>query len=394
MSGRQQVAIRDVVRPVGTHNPARASSSAEFVYIDLSAVDQDRKVIAGARQVACSEAPSRARQLVVTNDVLVSTVRPNLNGVACVSQEMDGATASTGFCVLRPDAARIDAAYLFQWVKTSDFVADMVRKATGASYPAVSDRIVLDSCIPLPSLSAQRRIAEVLDRTDALRTKRRDALAQLDSLTQSIFLDMFGNPVTNPLNWPVARFRDACERVTVGIVVQPASYYQTAGVPALRSLNVKPGMIVMDNLVYFSKEDNATKLKKSRLKSGDIVLVRSGQPGTAAVVPPELDDVNAIDLLIATPDPDQADSTYLCAFFNSQGGRTLALSAQRGQIQKHLNVGSLNEALVPSPPLALQRKFAERITVVETLKATHCTALAELDALFASLQHRAFRGEL
>jgi type I restriction enzyme S subunit len=86
----------------------------------------------------------------------------------------------------------------------------MVRLATGASYPAVSDRIVLDSKLPVPSVPEQRRIAEILDKADALLAKRRAALAQLDLLAQSIFLDMFGDPVTNPKGWPVAPLAELC----------------------------------------------------------------------------------------------------------------------------------------------------------------------------------------
>jgi type I restriction enzyme, S subunit len=166
--------------------------------------------------------------------------------------------------------------------------------------------------IPLPPLAKQRRIAEVLDRAEALRAKRRAALAQLDSLTQSLFFDLFGDPVSNPKDWPTVRFGEICERVTVGIVVQPASYYVSEGVPALRSLNIRPGKIVLQDLVYFSKTDNETKLTKTKLKAGDIVLVRSGQPGTAAIIPIELDGVNAIDLLIATPSRELSDATFLC----------------------------------------------------------------------------------
>jgi len=104
--------------------------------------------------------------------------------------------------------------------------------------------------------------------------------------------------------------------------------------------------------------------------------------------------VNAIDLLIATPLPTLGDSAFLCAFFNSAAGRDLVLSSQRGQVQKHLNVGSLNQAKVPRPPIELQRDFARRVAAVENLKASYRASLAELDALFATLQHRAFRGEL
>lgn len=106
----------------------------------------------------------------------------------------------------------------------------------------------------------------------------------------------------------------------------------------------------------------------------------------------ELEGVNAIDLLIASPNPKMVDVVFLCDFFNSAGGRDLVLSKQRGQVQKHLNVGSLNQAIIPQPPLPLQREFAARVAAVETLKSAHRKSLADLNALFASLQHRAFRG--
>jgi type I restriction enzyme S subunit len=151
---------------------------------------------------------------------------------------------------------------------------------------------------------------------------------------------------------------------------------------------------VLDELVFFSEEDNEAKLTKTRLNAGDLVLVRSGQPGTAAVSPPELDGVNAIDLLIATPSKGKCDSSFVCAFFNSRGGHAIVLASQRGQIQRHLNVGSLSEALIPLPPFEMQREYSRRLHAATCHIALQSDALAELDALFASLQHRAFRGEL
>lgn len=101
--------------------------------------------------------------------MLVSTVRPNLNSVAIVTEEFSGATASTGYTVLRPLPQIWDTQYLFHWVKTDHFINEMVKLATGQSYPAVSDKIILNSKIPLPALVEQRRIASILDQADALR---------------------------------------------------------------------------------------------------------------------------------------------------------------------------------------------------------------------------------
>ncbi|AKB40633.1 restriction endonuclease subunit S [Methanosarcina mazei] len=248
--------------------------------------------------------------------------------------------------------------------------------------------------VSVPSLEEQKKIADILDRAEALRTKRRAALEQLNELTQAIFIDMFGDPVANPKGWQTIECANICERITVGIVVKPASYYVPSGVPALRSLNIKPGYISLEDLVYFSEHDNNTKLAKTKLKTGDLVIVRTGQPGTSSVVPADLDGINAIDLLIATPKPDIVNSVFLSQFFNSSGGRSIVLTAQRGQVQKHLNVGSLNESCIPLPPIELQKEFSRRVSAVEKLKTAHKSSLAELDELFASLQYRAFRGEL
>jgi len=184
--------LGEVLAPIKTWNPKRAVKTDPFDYIDLSSVDRDEKAIIAPTPTVPSEAPSRARQLVDAGDILVSTVRPNLNAVAVVDDELDGATASTGFSVLRVVAEKATSRYIYHWVRTPAFVADMVRKATGASYPAISDKIVAESLIPLPPIEEQRQIAGILDAADALRRRRREALALLDTLPGAIFAEMFG----------------------------------------------------------------------------------------------------------------------------------------------------------------------------------------------------------
>lgn len=291
-----------------------------------------------------------------------------------------------------PRGDRIFSGYLFWWLTVHrDHLQNLGR---GATFKEVSKQIVEEIEIPLPPLAEQKRIAAILDAADALRAKRRESLAELDTLLQSTFLDLFGDPVTNPMGWSLQNGADVCSRITVGIVVKPASYYVKTGVPALRSLNVRPNNIEMNDLVFVSSADNAGRLAKTRVWSGDILLVRSGQPGTAAIVPEKLDGVNAIDILIATPDRSVINPAYLCHYFNSPGGKRMALGAQRGQIQKHLNVGALKVAPIPLPPLDLQHHFATIVESIERQKTRLRAHLAELDTLFASLQSRACNGQL
>jgi type I restriction enzyme, S subunit len=243
--------------------------------------------------------------------------------------------------------------------------------------------------LSVPPLEEQRRIAAILDQIDTLRAKRRQVLAHLDTLTQSIFHDMFGTR-----SYEARPFADVCERVTVGVVIRPASYYVDVGVPALRTLNVKPGRIVLDDLVYFSHESNDGPLAKSRLRSGDLVVTRTGNAGVTAVVPPALDGANAIDLIVASPDPRTVTSTFLECLLNSDLGKRIVSGEARGQIQQHFNVGSLKNAMIPVPPLDRQCDFASRVVEVNTQRVAVQRALAADDELFTSLQARAFRGEL
>ena len=181
--------VGKLVSKVTVWNPPRDASGQRIRYVDLGSVDNESKVITGHQDILADEAPSRARQRVHTGDILVSTVRPNLNGVARVPSDLDGATVSTGFCVLRADNIQLSAEYLFHWVKGQAFVYEMVAKATGQSYPAVSDRIIFDSKIPLPPLDEQRRVAAILDQVDTVRRNRQEALGFLGRLETSIYIE-------------------------------------------------------------------------------------------------------------------------------------------------------------------------------------------------------------
>jgi type I restriction enzyme, S subunit len=192
-------------------------------------------------------------------------------------EELSGATASTGFCVLRANQERLHARYLFHWVKSDSFVKSMVKQATGASYPAVSDKIVLESSIPLPCVTEQPRIAAILDQTDALRAKRREALAQLDRLAQSVFVEMFGDPVSNPMSWPESHVLGDVAEIDSGITKgRKISSSATRSVPYLAVANVQDKAL---NLTVV-KEIEATEGEISRyaLKKNDLLLTEGGDP--------------------------------------------------------------------------------------------------------------------
>lgn len=388
------VSIGDVVEKISTWNPI-SQGDGEFDYIDLSAIDQDTKRIVEPNRLSTSEAPSRARQLVAAGDVLVSTVRPNLNGVAKAGAEHGGMTASTGFCVLRPRKKLLSENYLFQWVKSPSFVKDMVQKATGASYPAVSDRIIKESLIPLPPLDEQKRIAAILDKADVLRAKRRQASALLDSLTPSIFVEMFGSSAST--TWPTA----AISEIAIDIRTGPF------GSQLLHSEFVDDGIAVLgiDNAVNnrfewgkarFITEEKYRQLSRYTVQGDDVLITIMGTCGRCAVVPHDIPTaINTKHLCCITLDKERVLPDYLHAcFLNNQNVLQQMGVQAKGAVMPGLNMGIIKSLEIPVPPIALQWAFKERLDTLARRLISAETATNGFEHLFASLQHRAFTGQL
>jgi type I restriction enzyme S subunit len=381
--------IGELISPIQTWNPLSSSEDGTFCYIDLSSIDNEAKAVRSTQKVRFKDAPSRARQLVKQGDIVVSTVRPNLNGVAKLDEQHDGATASTGFCVLRPDPEVVCSNYLFQWVKSPEFVSDMTRKATGQSYPAVSDRIIAQSIIPLPSLAEQRRIAAILDRADDLRRKRREALALLQSVNRVIFLQMFGDPIANNLAWPIVRLGE------LGSLDRGVSKHRPRNDPALLGGPyplIQTGEVTNSDgyIRDFTSTYSELGLRQGKLwPRGTLCITIAANIGKTAILAFDACFPDSVVGFVPKTDVRTEFVQQWLAFVQPTLERDAPQFAQ-----KNINLAILRELKVIRPPLDLQGVFAARIAEIDKLKAHHRAHLARLDALFASLQHRAFRGEL
>lgn len=178
-----------------------------------------------------------------------------------------------------------------------------------------------------------------------------------------------------PNGWEIVPAEELCKSISVGIVIKPSQYYVDAenGVKAFRSANVREGKINDSNWVYLSHKGDSLN-KKSKLMTGDVLIVRTGYPGTACVVTEEFEGSNAIDIVIARPNRERISPEYLCAFTNSEIGRAQVLNLQGGMAQQHLNVGAYQRLMVRLPPVPEQTRIAnilstwdKAITTAESL---------------------------
>jgi restriction endonuclease S subunit len=170
-------------------------------YIDISSIDNKSKSVTGYNTYEISDAPSRAKQLLVKNDVLVSTVRPNLNAIAlCDIDTENTLVGSTGFCVLRGND-KVNSKYVYYFCQSKYFVGELMKVATGASYPAVSKNDVKNVMIPKLRIDKQNEIVSTLDAVTGIISSRKEQLELLDSLINSKFvLAYFKYLSKNPLS--------------------------------------------------------------------------------------------------------------------------------------------------------------------------------------------------
>ena len=389
--------INDAIVKTRQRDP-RKTPEEEFFYVDVSSVSNASFRVTGAIRKIGSEAPSRARKAIQKDDVLFATVRPTLKRIALVPGWLDGQIASTGYCVLRSNTSKVDPRYLYFFLITDHFNARMAGLERGANYPAVRDSDVLRSWLPLPPLPEQKKIAHILSTVQQAIEAQERIIQTTTELKKALMHKLFtegtrGEPQKQteigliPESWEVMPCEAVCEKITVGIVVKPSSYYVSEGIPAFRSLNVHEDRLHLDPIVYISEEANDGPAAKSRLSAGDILVVRTGYPGTSCVVPPEFEGSNCIDLIIIRSDISKLSSRFLSRFFNSNGAKTQVLASKIGLAQQHFNVGAAKRMLVPVPLMIEQDEIVSSLELVDTRHSVAASKRAALQDLFRTLLH-------
>ena len=349
------VRISDLIHPVRNWNPS-TSVAADFVYVDISSVDAKQKMISEPKNIPCSSAPSRARQLLESTDVLVSTVRPNLNCVAYVSGELEGAIASTGFCVLRPNKQALDSRYLFHWVQSKAFIGEMVSKSTGASYPAVSDSIIHASEMPLPPLEEQRRIAAILDKASALKKLAFRQLLASEEAETYLFHNCLGSPFPKLTKWPVVRLSE------LGLLERGVSKHRPRNDPTL--INgpypfIQTGDVAgCHRVIEISKSSYSEKgFAQSRLwPKGTLCITiaaniaKTGILGFEACFP---------DSVVGFQSDSPAVTTYVQCWMGFLQKHIEKMAPESAQ--KNINLEILRELEIPLPDKEALRKFHDQV---------------------------------
>ncbi len=355
----------------------------------------------GFGYVSEAKAAALSRNLAYPGD-LIFTQRGTLGQVAVIPERarFSRYVISQSQMKMTPDPSKIDSRFLYRYLRAPQTLSRLLSNTQTTGVPHINLGILKRFPVAVPPLPEQRRIADVLDRAEALRAKRQAALAQLATLTQAIFLDMFGEPATNPKDWPIVPLAEYVSEFAGGRSFesdrdeqQPARY---------RILKVS----AVTGMKYVPSEskpvpDHYDPPLNHFVREGDLLLSRANTPqlvGAVAYV-----DQTPANILL--PDklwrfvwraPRLAEPLFVWALFQTRsvryelGRRATGTSGS----MKNISQEKLLSMQTILPPLDVQRHFAQRLAAVERLQRAYTRSLAEFDALFASLQHRAFRGEL
>lgn len=358
MSARQP-SLANFLLPVESVSPAVEFGESEFTYVDISAVDREERSIRSPQVISGIAAPSRARQRLTADDVIVSTVRPNLNTVACVTPEHGDAIGSTGFCVLRANPSKLNARYLLHWISSEHVVRRLVQQATGATYPAVSDKVIKSLPFDPPSPGEQQRIAAILDKADSLRRKRQEALRLADEFLRSVFMDMFGDPFSNTKGWNVRSLGDVCSKIGSGATPKGGdSAYKDEGIALIRSMNVRDGYFLWKDLARID-DDQAERLSNVVVQADDVLINITGASVARVcrvpirVIPARVNQHVSILRPTTAVMPAFLEQLLLTATVKAQ----LLRVGESGATRQAITKAELENFKIVAPPLAAQKAF-------------------------------------
>ncbi len=345
----------------------RKKSNETFIYLDVSSVNKETKEIDNATVLLGKDAPSRARKLVRTNDVIFATVRPTHSRVALITQEYNKQVCSTGYFVLRGKDFIFNK-YLFYFLLTDEFNEQMEKMQKGASYPAVTDTDVKSIALRYPkSLPEQQRIVAILDETFAAIDKAKANAEQNLKNAKELFDCTLDNILYNK-KWIVKELGEVCSRVEYGSSTKSTP---EGKLPVLRMGNIQNGSFTWDSLVYSDDEEDNTKYL---LKHNDVLFNRTNSPelvGKTAIYKSEMPSIFAGYLIRIHRKANLLDADYLNYYLNSKMakdyGNTVVISSVN---QANINGTKLKSYPIPLPSLKDQQIIVQKLDAlsIETKK--------------------------
>ncbi|QKU22506.1 restriction endonuclease subunit S [Acinetobacter lwoffii] len=297
-----------------------------------------------------------------------------INGNAMALDDLDDKKASINYI-----------SYYLKYRGLSDVIS-------GSAQPQITREGLQSVKIPLPPLEEQRRIASILDKADELRQKRQQAIEKLDQLLQATFIDMFGDPVSNPKGWNLGKLGDVIHSAKDGPHVSPN--YSETGIPFLSTRHVRAGKIIWEDLKFITEEDAQIHWKKCKPTRGDILYTKGGTTGLAAVVDTDIDFAVWVHVALLKTNHDKVRAEWLVSMLNTQYCYEQSQRYTHGIANRDLGLKRMVNIEMYLPPLDEQDKFVNFKNKLMKNNVLFKNSSSSFEKLFKSLQNQAFSGTL
>jgi type I restriction enzyme S subunit len=329
---------------------------------------------------------------VLPNDILMALSGATTGKIGIAHDSISPALLNQRVAIIR--SSNSDTQNYLKYIFSEKLKQELLQHALGAAQANLSPKTLESLKIPLPPIAEQKRIAAILDKADAVRRKRREAIRLTEELLRSVFLNMFGDPVTNPMGWDVVKLGSLINSgtvITYGIV--QAGEKLEEGIPYIRTSDIKDGVIQEDDLLKTSSKI-ANKYKRSEVHENDLVISIRATVGTIAKVPATLDGANLTQGTAKISVGEKIDADYLLNFIRSQGCQHWISQQVKGATFREITLKRLREMPIAVPPREQQTIFCKSLKHIETQKQRQLVILQESEDLFNSLLQRAFTGNL
>ena len=277
-----------------------------------------------------------------------------------------------------------------EWLYYTLLALGLTKLNKSAAVPGLNREDAYRQKLMLPPLPEQKRIAAILEKADRLRHLRRYAREIGDTYLQSVFLEMFGDPATNPMGWDTRRLRDYIEFLTSGSRGW-AKYYSDKGDVFLRIQNIGANRLLLDDLAHVQAPQNAEG-RRTQVRAGDLLLSITADLGRTAVIP-EVFPRAFINQHLALLRLKDLNPVFVAGYITTPGGRDQVTRLDREGVKSGLNFDDIRGLRVFVPQLSLQARFAQVVGQYDRLRAQQREAQRQADHLFETLLHQAFRGE-
>lgn len=271
--------------------------------------------------------------------------------------------------------------------------SDLSLYINGATRGKLTQKALNNLEIPLPNLATQQRIAAILDQADAIIQNNRAIVQKYDALTQSLFLEMFGDPVKNEKGYKIVKLIDVSTKITDGVHAKPE--YTESGVPFISVKDITTGSLTFENCKFISNEAHQKYYKRCNPEYDDILYTKVGATyGRPAIVDVEDEFSLYVSVALIKPNRELINPKYLKDALGNPAIKRQADKAIKGIGVPDLHLNMIKEFLLPLPTLEEQNEFESRVIAIEAQKQQAQLELAKSEELFQSLLQRAFKGEL